>query len=77
MRPIVLVWAVLLAGATCSPAMAAGRVSAAATPSGIHLTGKERLSDKGSDEQRMDDCKVPPARRTRARPTACPWDLGS
>ena len=45
--------------------------------SGISKTGKERLSDKGSDEQRVDDCKVPQARRTRPRPTACPWDLGS
>jgi hypothetical protein len=34
-------------------------------------TGKERLTDKGSDEQRMDDCKVPPARRTRERPSDC------
>ena len=34
-------------------------------------TGKERLSDKASDEQRVDDCKVPLARRTRARPTTC------
>jgi hypothetical protein len=34
-------------------------------------TSKERLSDKASDEQRVDDCKVPQARRTRPRPTAC------
>jgi hypothetical protein len=34
-------------------------------------TGKERLTDKASDEQRVDDCKVPPARRTRPRPTTC------
>jgi hypothetical protein len=34
-------------------------------------TGKERLSDKASDEQRVDDCKVPPSRRTRPRPTGC------
>ena len=45
--------------------------------SGISKTGKERLSDKGSDEQRVNDCKVPQARRTRARPRACSWDLGS
>ena len=43
----------------------------------VAKTGKERLSDKGSDEQRVDDCKVPQTRRTRARPTACPWDVGS
>jgi hypothetical protein len=35
-------------------------------------TGKERLSDKASDEQRVTDCKVPQARRTRPRPAACP-----
>jgi hypothetical protein len=40
-------------------------------------TGKERLSDKASDEQRVDDCKVARDRRTRARPTSCSWDAGS
>jgi len=35
-------------------------------------TGKERLTHKSSDEQRMDDCKVPQSRRTRVRPTDCP-----
>ena len=35
-------------------------------------TGKERLSDKASDEQRVDNCKVPPERQgTAARPDAC------
>ena len=40
-------------------------------------TAKERLSGKGSDEQRVNDCKVPPERRTRPRSTACPWEFGS
>ena len=40
-------------------------------------TAKERLSGKDSDEQRVNDCKVPPERRTRPRPTACPWEFGS
>ena len=40
-------------------------------------TAKERLSGKASDEQRVNDCKVPPERRTRPRPAACPWDFGS
>jgi hypothetical protein len=35
------------------------------------LTSKERLSDKASDEQRVNDCKVPPMKRTRPRPTDC------
>jgi hypothetical protein len=34
-------------------------------------TGKERLTDKASDEQRVDDCKVPLARRTRQRLGDC------
>jgi hypothetical protein len=34
-------------------------------------TGKERLTDKAADEQRVDDCKVPKARRTRERPSEC------
>jgi len=41
------------------------------TPPTVVRTGKERLGDKASDEQRVDDCKVLPNRRTRARPTAC------
>ena len=40
-------------------------------------TGKERLGGKSTDEQRVDDCKVPPERRTRPRPAACPWEFGS
>ena len=38
----------------------------------VGKTGKERLSDKASDEQRANDCKVPQGRRTRARPADCP-----
>lgn len=41
-------------------------------------TGKERLSDKASDEQRVNDCKVPPERRGRSvRSPDCTADLGS
>ena len=40
-------------------------------------TAKERLGGKHTDEQRVDDCKVAPERRTRPRPTACPWEFGS
>ena len=47
--------------------------AAAPPPDGAPVrTGKERLSDKASDEQRVDDCKVPPERRgPRPRPDAC------
>jgi hypothetical protein len=35
-------------------------------------TLKSRLSDKASDEQRVNDCKVPPERRgPKKRPTEC------
>lgn len=35
-------------------------------------TGKERLSSKASDEQRVDNCKVPPELRgTTVRPDTC------
>ncbi len=36
------------------------------------LTGKERLGAKWQDEQRVDNCKVPPDKRgTKPRPDAC------
>lgn len=36
------------------------------------LTGKERLGRKWMDEQRIDNCNVPPGKRgTRPRPTSC------
>jgi hypothetical protein len=37
------------------------------------LTGKERLGPKWTDEQRVDDCKVPIDKRgSRPRPSDCP-----
>jgi len=36
------------------------------------LTGKERLGKKWTDEQRVDNCKVPADRRgTKPRPSSC------
>ncbi|WP_407169291.1 hypothetical protein [Bradyrhizobium sp. ORS 111] len=36
------------------------------------LTGKERLGRKWTDEQRIDNCNVPPDKcGTKPRPTAC------
>jgi hypothetical protein len=36
------------------------------------ITGKERLGDKASDEQRVDNCRVPMDRRgTKNRPESC------
>ena len=37
------------------------------------LTGKERLGRKWTDEQRIDNCNVPPDKRgTKPRSSACP-----
>jgi hypothetical protein len=70
MRHILLV--ILLAGPTPRSAiLAADHAQMAPATSVAAKTGKERLTDKASDEQRVDDCKVPPAQRTRARPTDC------
>jgi hypothetical protein len=45
--------------------------SSVQTPAPVK-TGKERLSSKASDEQRVDNCKVPPELRgTTVRPDAC------
>lgn len=51
-------------------AMFAGLASApAVTWAGEALTLKERLSDKASDDQRIDNCRVPLERRgTKPRP---------
>jgi len=69
MRYIVL--AILMAGLAPAPVILVADQQTA--PAGFvgAKTGKERLTDKASDEQRVDDCKVPPAQRTRARPTSC------
>lgn len=46
--------------------------------SGPVRTGKERLGGKASDEQRVDNCKVPPDRRgTTPRPDTCPEDVST
>ncbi|MBD0273951.1 MAG: hypothetical protein ICV73_18745 [Acetobacteraceae bacterium] len=69
--------AALLASAFALPAGAAEPVRPPPQhPPQVPKTAKERLSGKDSDEQRMDDCKVPPERRTRPRPTVCPWEFG-
>ncbi|MDR5857105.1 hypothetical protein P9239_03900 [Caballeronia sp. LZ062] len=63
--------AVLLIGLTAAPIAHADDAASAAAAS-EPKTLKERLGDKASDEQRVDNCKVPPERRgTKARPDAC------
>lgn len=65
-----IILAFLLASLTPCSATLAAYHDEAATAAPVR-TGKERLSDKASDEQRTNDCKVPPMKRTRSRPTSC------
>ena len=44
-------------------ALAQGTPTGTPVKTGPDKTGKERLVDKASDEQRVDNCKVPPDRR--------------
>jgi hypothetical protein len=75
MRTIISV--ILLGYAMLNPAQATEPTREAASSQAPVKTAKERLSDKASDEQRVNDCKVPAERRTRVRSTQCPWDVGS
>ncbi|MGY3621143.1 hypothetical protein [Bradyrhizobium sp. USDA 10063] len=55
-----------------SPAIAEERPLPGQTQSPATLTGKERLGKKWMDEQRIDNCNVPPDKRgSRPRPGAC------
>jgi hypothetical protein len=63
-----------------SPAVSYGQPTASADPTthgatdvpGPVRTGKERLGDKWNDEQRIDNCKVPPDKRgPKPRPAGC------
>ncbi|SAL75220.1 hypothetical protein AWB71_04983 [Caballeronia peredens] len=63
---VCLVW---LGAAHATDAVAPEAASAAASEA---KTLKERLGDKASDEQRVDNCKVPADRRgTKVRPDTC------
>jgi hypothetical protein len=64
----------LLAAAAALVAREGGRARAASGRD----TLKSRLGDKASDEQRVDDCGVPPERRgPRERPDGCAHRKGS
>ena len=62
-------------GAQAVPQRGANEASDPAAPAnGVvkQLTGKERLGEKWEDEQRIDNCKVPPGKRgTTPRPDSC------
>jgi hypothetical protein len=63
----VLVQAALSAAAPALAGEAEDQVEVAPT-----RTGKERLGGKASDEQRVDNCKVPPVLRgSKPRPDQC------
>ncbi|TSD84451.1 hypothetical protein FFK22_032510 [Mycobacterium sp. KBS0706] len=73
----------ILRGAVIGLALALGGTGALAqgSPAGNPLktgpqkTGKERLGSKADDEQRVDNCKVPPERRgPKPRPDSCTHD---
>jgi hypothetical protein len=68
--------AILIAGSSLGPAFAADQTQPTVTNAPAVKTGKERLTDKASDEQRVNDCKVAQARRTRPRPTTCTTGAG-
>lgn len=70
MHRILLALLLVCVGLLPTPRVQAGEHDQAAVPTPA-ATGKERLTDKASDEQRVDDCKVPEPRRTRPRPTSC------
>ena len=72
-----IILAILIAAPAPGPVVVADRDQPAMAVFAAAKTGKERLSDKASDEQRVDDCKVPQDRRTRTRPANCPWDAES
>jgi hypothetical protein len=67
---------ILLAGLALDRAAAADLEKPAVANAPAVKTGKERLTDKAADEQRVDDCKVAQARRTRPRPTNCTTGVG-
>ncbi len=63
---------VLCIAAAPWPSVRAGQMSQTTSPvppkPSAAATGKERLSGKAADEQRVDDCKVPPEQRDPQRP---------
>ena len=72
---LVIALLLLFAGfASCAQADdAMPKAGPAKAGSPAKLTGKERLGPKWSDEQRIDNCKVPLDKRgPRPRPSACP-----
>jgi hypothetical protein len=76
MRTTVLALAMALCAGVAQAQSSAAPRPAKNETSGAVRTGKERLGNKWSDEQRVDNCKVPPDKRgTKPRADTCPPDL--
>jgi hypothetical protein len=73
LRAAVLVAATALVVASAAAPSRAGGIEAEPV-----RTGKERLGGKASDEQRVDNCKVPPdLRGPKPRPDQCGDGVGA
>jgi hypothetical protein len=70
---VFMLTAIAVGAQTVSPSNAAKSAGASPAPSeAAQLTGKERLGEKWTDEQRIDNCKVSLDKRgTKARPDRC------
>jgi type IV secretory pathway TrbL component len=72
MKRIFAVLGVWIAASAMPAAAQPPRGSAMAAATIAAATGKERLGDKASDNQRVNDCRVPPEKRGPIRrPTEC------
>jgi hypothetical protein len=73
MRSLLAIVSVAAAATFAMPCVAADPGSARPKEETKQDTLKERLSDKASDEQRVDDCNVPLEKRgTKKRPECAP-----
>ena len=67
-----LLAALLCIGLAASASSQGAKQSKPRSDGGRMLTGKERLGQKWTDEQRIDNCNVPVDKRgTKPRPSAC------
>jgi len=73
MKPMLAVLGISIAAAVLLPGDAhAQSTTTVGTGMAPAATGKERLGDKASDNQRVNDCHVPPEKRGPIkRPTEC------
>jgi hypothetical protein len=72
MKPMLAVLAISIAASILpAGAQVQSKLPVTSTTAPV-ATGKERLGDKASDNQRVNDCRVPPEKRGPSeRPTEC------